>query len=71
MPEEERREAARDMEVYAAMIDYLDGQVGRIVARLKETGQYDNTLILFFSDNGANGTRPSAYPGQTAEQTTK
>jgi arylsulfatase A-like enzyme len=64
---ENRREYARDMEVYAAMIDYMDGQIARIVAHLKETGEYDNTLILFFSDNGANGTRLSAYPGQTEE----
>ncbi len=64
---EDRQEYARDMEVYAAMIDYMDGQIARLVAHLKKTGEYDNTLILFFSDNGANGTRLSAYPGQTEE----
>ncbi|MEX2428816.1 MAG: arylsulfatase [Bacteroidales bacterium] len=36
----------------AAMIDYLDMQVGEIVTRLKELGIYDNTLIIFVSDNG-------------------
>ncbi len=40
------------MEVYAAMIDVMDRGIGRIVETLKETGQYDNTLILFFQDNG-------------------
>jgi len=37
---------------YAAMISYLDQQVGEIVAKLKENGQYENTLIIFSSDNG-------------------
>lgn len=37
---------------YAAMISYLDEQVGEIIAKLKETGQYHNTLIVFSSDNG-------------------
>ena len=40
------------MEVYAAMIDNMDQGVGRIVQALKETGQLDNTLILFLQDNG-------------------
>ena len=42
----------RCMEVYAAMIDCLDQGVGRLVAELKRTGQYENTLILFLQDNG-------------------
>ncbi len=67
MSAEERRERARDMEVYAAMIDYMDEQIARVIDHLKETGEYDNTLILFFSDNGANGALPTAYPGQTEE----
>lgn len=62
-----RRERARDMEVYAAMIDYMDEQIGRVIDHLKDTGEYENTLILFFSDNGANGALPTAYPGQTEE----
>ena len=37
---------------YAAMISYLDEQVGGLVAKLKELGIYDNTLIVFTSDNG-------------------
>jgi len=64
---EERREAARDMEVYAAMIDYMDEQIRRVFDYLKEIGEYENTLIVFFSDNGANGAPRTAYPGQTEE----
>ncbi|MCB0628555.1 MAG: sulfatase-like hydrolase/transferase [Saprospiraceae bacterium] len=37
---------------YAAMISYLDQQVGEVVAKLKELGLYENTLIIFSSDNG-------------------
>jgi arylsulfatase A-like enzyme len=40
------------MEVYAAMVDRMDQGIGRIVAELKRTGQFDNTLILFLQDNG-------------------
>ena len=43
------------MEIYAAMVEYLDDQVGRLVAHLKKTGTYENTLIVFMSDNGAAG----------------
>lgn len=42
------------MAVYAAMIDCVDQSVGRVVAGLKERGMYENTLILFMSDNGGN-----------------
>lgn len=42
----------RNMEVYAAMLDCMDQGIGNIVETLKATGQYDNTLILFFADNG-------------------
>jgi arylsulfatase len=44
------------MELYAAMIDNLDFHVGRLIASLKEQGLYDNTLIVFMSDNGAAGS---------------
>ena len=41
------------MEVYAAMIHRLDQNIGRLTEYLKSTNQFDNTLILFLSDNGA------------------
>lgn len=43
---------AAGMEVYAAMVDRMDQNVGKIVDELKRTGQLDNTLILFLQDNG-------------------
>ncbi len=42
------------MEVYAAMIDRMDQNIGRVLEKLKETGRDKNTLILFVSDNGAS-----------------
>lgn len=51
-PEEQQWEADR-MEVFAAMVDVLDQNVGRIVERLKQQGEFENTLFLFCSDNGA------------------
>jgi arylsulfatase len=47
-----RRWYRRAMEVYAAQVDIMDQGVGRIVDALERTGQLDNTLLLFFSDNG-------------------
>ena len=49
----EREWEADRMEVFAAMVDVLDQNVGRIVAKLKEKGVWNNTLFLFCSDNGA------------------
>lgn len=46
---------ARRMEIYAAMVDRLDQNVGRLVRELKVRGQYDNTIFVFLSDNGAEG----------------
>ena len=51
--EAERDWEADRMEVFAAMVDVLDQNIGRLVARLKDKGVFDNTLFLFCSDNGA------------------
>lgn len=48
----------RRMEVYAAMIDCLDQGVGRLLAALEKTGQADNTLVMFLSDNGGCASYP-------------
>ncbi len=63
LPKEHKEEYARDMEVYAAMLDYMDMSIGRVFDYLKKTGQYENTLIIFMSDNGANGAMATSYPG--------
>ena len=60
---EQKKEFARDMEVYAAMLDYMDMSIGRVIDYLKKEGLYDNTMIVFMSDNGANGATAGTYPG--------
>lgn len=53
LTELEKKTEARSYEVYAGMIDYMDEQIGRVMDYLKESGQYENTMIVFFSDNGS------------------
>ena len=50
---EQKKLSARRMEVYAAMLANMDYHIGRLVDHLKQTGQYENTLVVFLSDNGA------------------
>jgi len=47
-----RKEMDLKMAIYAAQIDRVDQNVGKVVAKLKELGVFDNTLILFLADNG-------------------
>jgi len=55
LTKEEKVQSARRMEIYAAMVAHMDDQIGRLFDHLKKSGQYDNTIIIFMSDNGANG----------------
>lgn len=52
LPADRQADLARRMAVYAAAIDIMDQNVGRVVAHLKQTGEWNNTLIFFLSDNG-------------------
>jgi arylsulfatase A-like enzyme len=55
---------ARAMAVHAAMVDRMDQNIGHLVAELKRTKQFDNTLIVFMSDNGASPEDPTEFgPG--------
>lgn len=63
LPQEIKDGFARDMEVYAGMLEYLDMSIGRVFDYLKKEGMYENTLIIFMSDNGANGATATLYPG--------
>ncbi|WP_047170572.1 arylsulfatase [Novosphingobium sp. Rr 2-17] len=53
---QEKAIEARKMEVYAAMVDRMDQNVGRVIAELKRLGRYDDTVIIFLSDNGPEGS---------------
>lgn len=48
-----QEDLAYRMALFAAMIDHVDQGIGRIIKQLKENGQFENSLILFTSDNGA------------------
>jgi len=50
---DQRQLWAKKMEIFAAMVDRLDQTVGKLLKKLKDNGQLDNTFIVFLSDNGA------------------
>ena len=54
LTEAQRELYARHMAVYAAMVDAVDQSVGRLRAELESIGEWDNTVLLFLSDNGAS-----------------
>lgn len=58
----ERAVSARSMEVYAGMVERLDWNVGRVVDYLEARGQLDDTVVIFLSDNGAEGALLEALP---------
>ncbi|MDB5015106.1 MAG: Arylsulfatase [Daejeonella sp.] len=63
---------ARAMAVHAAMVDCLDQNVGKLINELKRTGELENTLIMFLSDNGASAERPEIFgPGFDRSGTTR
>ena len=59
----QRAMEARGMEVYAGMLEAMDYHYGRVVDFLRDIGEYDNTVIIFLSDNGANPWYSHEYPG--------
>jgi arylsulfatase len=58
---EQQAQRARDMEIYAGMIDYMDESIGRVLDHLHEIDAFDNTLIVFISDNGPSKTAIRDY----------
>jgi arylsulfatase A-like enzyme/glyoxylase-like metal-dependent hydrolase (beta-lactamase superfamily II) len=52
-PEEQQTEIVK-MAAYAGTIDYMDEQIGQFIQYLKDVGEYDNTIIVFFADNGGD-----------------
>ncbi len=59
---QQRAISARTMEVYAAMVERMDWNVGRVIEQLRAAGDLDDTVILFMSDNGAEGALLEAFP---------
>ncbi|MEM8684226.1 MAG: arylsulfatase [Pseudomonadota bacterium] len=53
---------ARNMEIYAAMVDHMDMSIGRVLDFLRDKGQLDNTMVVFISDNGAESWNYETAP---------
>lgn len=69
--DEQKKIDAREMEIYAAMVDNMDFHIGRVLEHLESTGQRENTIIIFMSDNGAQGFGPgmaSAFPQEWIDE---
>jgi arylsulfatase len=58
----QQKTEARKMEIYAGMVDNLDYNIGRLIAYLKAIGEYDNTIFIFLSDNGASSADVNLTP---------
>jgi arylsulfatase/uncharacterized sulfatase len=67
LPDDRKRYEAKRMAVYGGMVAAMDFHIGRLIEYLKATGQYDNTLFIFTSDNGtevSGATDPSRVQAQ-------
>ena len=70
----QRRFQTAKMEIHAAMVDRMDQEIGRVLEQVRAMGVMDNTIVIFFSDNGASaemmvrgdGHDPTATPGTGA-----
>lgn len=61
---EQKADQSRRMEIYAAMVENLDWNIGRLLRHLKQQGVYDNTLIVFQSDNGPESRADGVVPAE-------
>ncbi len=59
---EQKKMEIRRMEIYSAMIENIDHNIGNVLQYLDTSGKKKDTLIVFFSDNGANGFEMDSYP---------
>ncbi|MBW2220197.1 MAG: SDR family NAD(P)-dependent oxidoreductase, partial [Deltaproteobacteria bacterium] len=63
LSDSEKRYESKKMAVYAGMVDAMDHHIGRLITYLKKIGQYDNTVFIFTSDNGAEPSEAFDGPG--------
>jgi len=67
-PVQQRRQA-RAQEIYAGMVEYMDYSIGRIIDYLEESGQLDNTVIMFSSDHGSSFSDEGLVPDAVGRRT--
>jgi arylsulfatase A-like enzyme len=65
---EQQRHHARRMEVYAGMVDAMDMHIGRLMDYLESIGEFEDTLFVFTSDNGAEGSNLIRFDGRSGLQ---
>jgi arylsulfatase A-like enzyme len=65
LSDDEKKLFSRLMEVYAQFFEYTDAQIGRIIGYLEQSGQLENTVIIYCADNGASGE--GSPPGSVNE----
>ena len=53
MTQQEKEDKDLEMAVFAAIIDRMDQNIGRVIQKLEQANELENTLILFFTDNGS------------------
>jgi arylsulfatase len=68
LSKEQQALESRAMEIYAGMVDNMDYHFGRIVNFLKDIGEYENTIVIFLSDNGPNPWYSEDYPGNQGSE---
>ncbi|MHC4119522.1 MAG: arylsulfatase [Planctomycetota bacterium] len=68
LSEQQQALESRGMEVYAGMVDNMDYHFGRVVKFLRDIGEYDNTIVIFLSDNGPNPWVSEDYPGNRGSE---
>jgi arylsulfatase len=62
LSEDEKQQSARRMELYASMVEHMDDNIGKLIGYLKTQDLYDNTLVIFLSDNGPEGNNMEMGP---------
>ena len=65
---DEKALESRTMEAYAGLIDNMDYHIGRVIDFLKDTDEYENTIIIFMSDNGPNPWTSDEYPSNAGSE---
>ncbi len=63
LSKEDQQREVKAMEVYAGIVSNMDYHIGRVIQFLKDIGEYENTIVIFLSDNGPNPWFSEDYPG--------
>ncbi len=68
LSKKEQARSSREMEIYSGVVENMDYHYGRVINFLKDIGEYENTIIIFLSDNGSNPWSSIDYPGNSTSK---